>query len=511
MGRIALIAAALVLAIRLVVLWRVNPTANSDEAIVGLMATQVAQGGPIPVFFYGNPYLGSLEALVAAASFLLFGPSTLALRLAPLCLWAAYLALLYALARRILGPRGALAAVLVGALPPSFVAVHVELAVGSYSGTLATGLAVLLLADLLAYPRRRPAWREDALAGGLGLASGLALWTHPQTAPYLVAAAVLLLLRRRDLVASRRALLAPLGLAVALAPVVAWNAANDWGTATFLLGNRRGFFTPFEFLAALQGVVTFALPEALGVRPYLSGELVKAAALDLLRWSFPSLVVLGLAWLSIAQFRSTADPVRRRLLPVLVVVGVNLLLLTATRFGGDEPPARYLAPLSSVLPLVIAWLLLRLRLMVALPLLLAVLVTGANQSLGAHPQPNEEIRTLGGRLEAIGISRVYAGYWTAYALAFESRGSILVSPRFGPATTDRMPESTLAVEHAPASEIAFVFPTDSAQDRAFAGYLADAGIGHTRESLAGSWHLYYGFPVDPRPTAELVAAGKPTD
>lgn len=45
---------------------------DSDEAIVGLMARHIRAGMGIPIFYYGQPYMGSLEALLAAGSFLLF-------------------------------------------------------------------------------------------------------------------------------------------------------------------------------------------------------------------------------------------------------------------------------------------------------------------------------------------------------------------------------------------------------------------------------------------------------
>ena len=45
---------------------------NADEAIVALMARHINQGN-IPVFFYGQAYMGSLDAmLVSMYTFILF-------------------------------------------------------------------------------------------------------------------------------------------------------------------------------------------------------------------------------------------------------------------------------------------------------------------------------------------------------------------------------------------------------------------------------------------------------
>src|SRR3954453_20028827 len=54
---------------------------DGDEAVVGLMARHIAFLGERPVFYYGQPYLGSLEAFTAAPFFVLFGPTTLVLKL----------------------------------------------------------------------------------------------------------------------------------------------------------------------------------------------------------------------------------------------------------------------------------------------------------------------------------------------------------------------------------------------------------------------------------------------
>src|SRR3972149_4673654 len=60
---------------------------NADEAVVALMARHILQGER-PVFFYGQAYLGSLDAWLVAGAFALFGQSVLAIRGVPsvLCL-----------------------------------------------------------------------------------------------------------------------------------------------------------------------------------------------------------------------------------------------------------------------------------------------------------------------------------------------------------------------------------------------------------------------------------------
>ena len=45
---------------------------NADEAIVALMARHINQGN-IPIFFYGQSYMGSLDAILVAIGFRIFG------------------------------------------------------------------------------------------------------------------------------------------------------------------------------------------------------------------------------------------------------------------------------------------------------------------------------------------------------------------------------------------------------------------------------------------------------
>lgn len=92
---------------------------HSDEAIVGIMAQDIAAGRSLPVFFYGQRYMGALEAyVVAGLSGVVDRPIT-ALRLAPALFFAAMVCAQYLMLTRWRG-RGcgfAAGAVLIAAAP----------------------------------------------------------------------------------------------------------------------------------------------------------------------------------------------------------------------------------------------------------------------------------------------------------------------------------------------------------------------------------------------------------
>src|SRR5216117_2156219 len=111
---------------------------------MGLMALHIAQGRKFPSFFYGQAYMGTLEAYLAAPWFVAVGPSLFGLRAAVILLNVAFLASMYRFARLVYGKRIALWTVLLLALASA--PVRVVKAVGGYAETLLFGSLVFLLA-----------------------------------------------------------------------------------------------------------------------------------------------------------------------------------------------------------------------------------------------------------------------------------------------------------------------------------------------------------------------------
>jgi hypothetical protein len=74
---------ALVVRIWLVV--HTHAVFDGDEALVGIQAERVLRG-EFPVYFYGQPYMGSLEVYLIAIVFAILGPSAWTLRIEPILL-----------------------------------------------------------------------------------------------------------------------------------------------------------------------------------------------------------------------------------------------------------------------------------------------------------------------------------------------------------------------------------------------------------------------------------------
>src|SRR5215831_8693981 len=138
------------LALRLAVIASPLGEIDGDEAVVGLMARHIAFLGERPVFYYGQPYLGSLEAFSAAPLFKIFDSSTFVLKLVPTTYSLGFVVLSAVLARRLFGTGPALATAAYLAIPPSMWAVWSTKARGGYAELLFLGEALLLITLLFA-------------------------------------------------------------------------------------------------------------------------------------------------------------------------------------------------------------------------------------------------------------------------------------------------------------------------------------------------------------------------
>src|SRR5215813_5182472 len=70
------------------------PGTNSDEATMDLMALHIAHGEH-PIFFYGQGYMGSIQAYIGALLFPIFGVSIFSVRLGLVLMYALFLIGMY--------------------------------------------------------------------------------------------------------------------------------------------------------------------------------------------------------------------------------------------------------------------------------------------------------------------------------------------------------------------------------------------------------------------------------
>src|SRR6266851_5575143 len=226
-----------------------------DEMEVGLQAEHILRG-ELPVYYFGQPYMGSLEAYLAAFIFLFTGPAVWAMRLEtiPMSLLMVYLAWRFAavlaetahLSARLKTTFMTIAA-LVAAFPPLYDTAEEMRVQGGYMEAFVIMLWLLFCAFRLTQRwGQQASWRELALRwAGIGLLVGLGLWIDPLIIYACAAIAIwiggwlvlaLVKQRRHALGQPRLALLkegllslsAVPALLIGFLPGLIWGVQNDW-------------------------------------------------------------------------------------------------------------------------------------------------------------------------------------------------------------------------------------------------------------------------------------------
>jgi hypothetical protein len=221
-----------------------------DTSTTGLMALHILEGER-PLFYYGQSYMGALEAYVAALMFSIFGISTTALSLSPILFTVGWIAATYLLFDELFSARAGLAAALCTAAPGWYSLWFSMGPYGGYSNTFFFGTVFLYLAVRLA-GRELLTGGRWAHAAALGVTAALGVWTNFQVFSYLVTGGLVLLVGmapsgRRSLLARPALAGALIGLTgfIPLLKVSGWvsTGAGDWGglSITAVPGHARIF------------------------------------------------------------------------------------------------------------------------------------------------------------------------------------------------------------------------------------------------------------------------------
>ncbi len=512
---------------------------NSDEAVVGLMARHILLGER-PIFFYGQAYLGSLDAWLTAGAFALFGESLFVMRGVQAALYLGTILTAYWLALRIYSNRWiANAAALWLAAPTVLVTLYTSVTLGGYGETLLIGNLLLLLALRLNSPAPLSEVNEVnsftplllAQWGLLGFISGLGFWTFPLIGVYLLPTVSYLLWTRRWRWPHWLLLLLSFGL-----------GAAPWGWSTFTHGAATlaelggsaiaGASAPNPLVAVFTHTVNFLLfgtTVTFGLRPPWGARVL----------------ALPLAWLALAAYGAALVFVIREAVRTAkarqgasgpppfsrsglgrrasgqggegraLLLGVCLTLVAAfllTPFGAD-PSGRYFLPLAVPLALFLAeWLnLLRTRYRgLANALLLGVIafnLWGTAQSAVQFPPglttqfdpvaqvDQRAMPELIAFLRARGETRGYTNYWVAYPLAFLSHEELIYEARlpyhldFRYTTRDsRYPPYAQAVESG--ARVAYITTRHPPLDNHIRENLGALGVAFLEKQI-GDFQVFY--------------------
>ncbi|MBW3615561.1 MAG: glycosyltransferase family 39 protein [Actinobacteria bacterium] len=458
-------AAAVVAGVALRVWLLVLPTGSfdSDEAVPGLIARHALYDGELSAFYWGQAYGGTLEPLLSVPAFALFGPSIAAIKAVPLVLSAVSAVLVWRLGRRTVGQRaGVLGAAAFFVWPATYLWLSTKER-GFYWACMVIGLALLLcVLRICDEPGDKRQWLLLGLLGGLGV------WTSPQILFFGVPAAVYLLARvGRE---SWRLVLALPTAVLGGLPWLAFNLRNDF--ASF---DRPPFTYDLGYVANTGVLFTRGLPVALGLH---AGE----------RWLDPAWLMKAL--LVVFAVVAVAGLVRGRGSPHIWLLALfcatYALLWGIYPVSGIVGEGRYVMFLLPALALLVAS---AAREAAAGTLLLAAVVglsvLGVLRIADATAPPAPDVAMphhagpLVQFLERHGMDRVYANYWVAYRVAFESDERIIATPADASARYQPYVEALRRAE-APA----YAFPAGSQQVPQFEAGLSALGVPYQRWEVA---------------------------
>ncbi len=276
---IAILIILFAISLRLVLTAFGVPATNSDEGTMGLEAMHIAFRGEHPVFFYGQNYMGVLEAYLAAGFFHLFGVSLFSLRLGLILLFLLFLLSMYRLTSLLYSKKLALVTLLLLSFGSSDVFIQELRAVGGAVETLLFGSLALLLALWLALPQtptsflNRPRNRV-ILYGCWGFVAGIGLWSHVLVLPFVLAGGILLLLFCRQELRTRVVAVLLVGFLLGASPLILYNLTVPPWAGTFAtawniqhasnLGNANEQNLPIR---QVIGTMLYSLPVATGLDP----------------------------------------------------------------------------------------------------------------------------------------------------------------------------------------------------------------------------------------------------
>jgi len=255
------------------------PQTDSDESTMGLMALHIVQKGEHPTFFYGQDYMGSLEAYIGSAMFRLFGPSTFSLRLGLIFLFVLFLVSMYYLASLLYTKKFALATLILLSLGSDALLQRELDAIGGYPETILFGTLAFLLASWLALSFNRDLTKRDrrlrfTAYGFWGLVVGLGIWSDLLILPFLFMAGLLLIVFCWREWRTWAPLCIVLGFIVGALPFILYNISASPGWDTFSVVSRishqgadalASLHSPIA--AQFNGAFLISLPTAIGITP----------------------------------------------------------------------------------------------------------------------------------------------------------------------------------------------------------------------------------------------------
>ncbi len=179
------------------------PPLDGDQGTMGLAALHIFHGTDYPIFFYGQTYMGTIEAYIAALIFHILGISTFSLRIGLLFFYVGFLINMFLFIRKLFSANFAVFTILLLALGAPDI-LYWQLSPRIYPEIPFFASSLLLIAVHLALKlehqysipqQRRHFLQKDLWFYGMwGVIAGFSIYDDPLIIPFVVISGLILLI-----------------------------------------------------------------------------------------------------------------------------------------------------------------------------------------------------------------------------------------------------------------------------------------------------------------------------
>ncbi len=482
------------IALRAFILWNdLGTTIDSDEAIAGLMGKHILEGREYPIFWYGQDYMGTIESYLAAGIFAVGGVSVFSLKLLMLILTTIFIVITYYLAKNMTDKITALLSVLFLSIGPSFFAIYSLKARGGYIETLIFGSLLLLLAfkimDSDTTEDARRAYLKFSLVGFIG---GIAWWTNQLIIYYFVPVGVILFIDLKQNFSLKKVLIFIFSFVTGNLPALVYKITHIQETVS-----RISVPISFSnFSISLKNFFLQGIPVIFGSRQAWSDTDI---------FPFATVLTSGIYGVALLHYmiykKNYHEQQRKKLdLALLFVFFIPLLFCISKQAGGFAKEPRYLMPIYSVITTFLSVFIINLYKRAKLfSVVIASVVIFINIAGTVKINPELQLPFANGIrvsrdfspliefLESKNIDTVYAHYWIAYRLTFETNENILAIP-WGEDSMDRYPKYRELTK----KKVKYSIVLQGLPVVDFERFLSDSKIYFEKE-VVGNYNIFFNF------------------
>ena len=499
---------------------------NADEAIVALMARHINQG-KLPVFFYGQAYMGSMDAILVAIGFRIFGEYIWVIRAIQSILYLGTVYTTALLGFRLLGTRiAALFSGLLVAIPPVNITLYSTISLGGYGEMLLVGNLLLLGGLEINRQIKTKGFKPNrgffTLLLTWGASAGFGFWVIGLSLVYTIPVILMLFWAIRS--TENKRIYLPVAALLMIGTIIGslpwWIFAIGDGSVLVIselsgsaiaeLRNNTGLLQP---IVRLGNFLLFGSTVILGLRPPWTVRWLMLPLLPflLIFW----FTVLFNSFISKTSLKDQIEFWMIRLIGIVLLIGFIL-----TPYGAD-PSGRYFIPLIVPMAIFGADLLtgqIQGKTYFPLGVLLLVLffnLGGTIQSVRRNPPglttqfdavtqiDQRNMDDLIAFLEQEEITRGYSNYWVSYPLAFISSEQLVFVPRLPyhedfryTARDDRYPPYGELVQSA--EEVGYITTNHPELDSYLRTQFEIRGVTWHEEKI-GDFQVFYDFSKIIRP------------